>query len=124
MLLNKHSLENGGVFEILKKYEKLFPSASKNREFYWKAINGFFQRLVGSSDLNSFLQAGATVVDECVQMTIDRIADRIDRVEKEERSRIELLDSALLREALINSEVTRKTSQDRRRLENIKRFRT
>jgi len=63
------------------------------------------------------------VIDECVIKTIERIDTRISNVKTEERKRIEALDAALLREALIASEVERKTSQDKRRLDNIKKFR-
>jgi hypothetical protein len=124
MLLNKATLNKGGIFEILKNYHKLFPEPTKSRDAYWIVINDAIQSLQRTSKIRSFLSTCTAVVDECVQLTIERISNRIERVQKEERGRIEALDAALLREALISSEVERKTSQDKRRLENIRRFRT
>lgn len=124
MLLKKATLDVGSIFEILKQYNKLFPAPTKSRDAYWLAIDQAIQTATKSKDLGQFLAATTLVIDECVRKTIERITTRIKHVEGEERTRIEALDAALLREALIASEVERRTSQDRRRLDNIRRFRT
>ena len=123
LLLKKSTLEKGGLFEILKRYPKMFPTATRERNSYWLVIDQAIQDAVKAKDLAQFLAVASIVVDECVRKTIDRIKDRIARVEIEERTRIEALDAALLREALIVSEVERRTTHDRRRLENIRKFR-
>ncbi len=124
MLLKKKTLKAGSIFDILKQYDKIFPEPTKSRDLYWLAINRAIQEAAKSNDWEQFLTATISVVEDFVCKTIERIASRIKQVESEERTRIEALDAALLREALIASVVERRTSQDKRRLDNIKRFRT
>ena len=123
ILLKKASLCQGGFFEILRNYERHFRVASKDRQAYWLTINEALEGITGSKDLRTFLATTSYVVDECVVKTIERIEMRIAQVKVQERERIESLDAALLREALIASEVERKTANDQRRLDNIRKFR-
>ncbi len=123
MLLKKGSSVQGGFFDILRNYATHFKVASKDREAYWLAMDQAIQGVVQSKDLKDFLAATSFIVEECAIKAAERIETRIKTVEAEQRKRVDEMDEALLREALIASEVARKTTSDRKRLGNIKKFR-
>jgi hypothetical protein len=123
MLLKKSTLAPDSVFCILREYDKHFNAPSNDKDSYWFAINKAVEGVAASNDLKDFLPATRAIIGECVRKTIERIEGRIAQVERDERTRIEAMDEALLREALIASEVERKTGQYKRRLNNIRKFR-
>ena len=123
LLLRKSTISPSSLFDILNRYDTIFPAPSRDRDSYWLKIDKQIEAVSKSEELAAFLTSASDVVAECVEKALTRIESRIETVAAEIRERVTGMDAAMLREALIASEIARTTTSDKKRLKNIKEFR-
>lgn len=124
---------NFNVYTLLDlwNYEKLFKTSlpknmkGGNKRAYWKIINDEILYITGttSQQLKDFLNKAENIIDENILSTFEILEKEIENKEQEVKAIIDNTDDEIIRENYTKFRVKAETSEYRRILSNIRKFR-